>query len=399
MAFGAGSFAALRMTGTGTAGALSRENSIMPAHDFEEYLQFLAAVLRVRKPRQEEIFSELRDHFAERVAELESEGADRERAAAVAQQEFGDAAALAAQFVEVIRQRKRRMVMRSTVGVISAALVGVMAALAFWPGGRGLSSLVAEEKTQKAEAAGKFSTAALLASAERDAATREKLAKPAEAEFVDQPLNSVIEYFKDYCKVQIYVKKRNVEEQGFDPSTATVNISLKGVPTSRMLQLILENFKLDYTIQDGVVIISTPEDLESQEQLAVKVYDLRNWLGIAPSNKEVDRLIDVVTKTIYPQSWTEVGGVGSIESLAAPKPRGPQMRGAMGPPGAGAGGAPGGARPPMAVSTESSESDSSAGAAGNFQGMIVVCQSSKVHERIGNLLDQLHVALKQKGGE
>jgi hypothetical protein len=35
----------------------------------------------------------------------------------------------------------------------------------------------------------------------------------------------------------------------------------------------------------------------------------------------------------------------------------------------------------------------------NFQGMIVVNQTSKVHERICNLLTQLRVALKQKRGE
>jgi hypothetical protein len=372
----------------------------MPPHDFEEYLQFLAAVLRVRKSRQEEIFSELRDHFAERVAELQAEGADRERAAAVAQQEFGDAAALAAQFVEVIRQRKRRIVMRSTVGATAAALVVIMAALTFWPGGRGLSPLAAEEKSPKVGAADK-QTAALLADAERDRATREKLAKPGEAEFVEQPLPDVLDYFKDCCKVQIYVKRRSVEEQGIDPGTAKVTFSMKGVPMSRILQLILDNFKLDYMIQDGIVIISTPEDLEGQT--ITKVYNLQHYLGVTPSTQEVRNLIQVITETVLPQSWDEQGGPGSIQSLESPKigvkSRAVEtnvglMEGAVSLVKNAAGKNNQAAPSEAPTNVPAAETVS---APGNFQGLIVVTQTAKAHERICELLDQIRVAMKQKG--
>jgi hypothetical protein len=250
---------------------------------------------------------------------------------------------------------------------------------------------VAEESLRKTEAAGKQTLVALLASAERDATTRAKLDKLVDAQFTETPLQDVFDYLADSQKVQFFVKHRSLSEQGISTDTP-IKMNLRQVPASKILHLILEELGLDYSIQEGVVIISSPDSLENQDQLIVKVYNLHNWLDVAPQPKEVERLIQVITNTVYPQSWDAMGGTGSIESFVSPKPRGQQKNGGVGP----AATDSKEAVSPPASSVESSETDSPT-ASGNFQGMIVVCQSTKVHERISNLLDQLRLALKQKG--
>ena len=108
------------------------------------------------------------------------------------------------------------------------------------------------------------------------------------------------------------------------------------------LRLILEQLGLTYVTHDNVIMITTPEDAGSQ--LVTRVYDCRDLMKlpspikkikhvrdnpptvgggsgihvrveekkkeeIGPDgNYEIDDLIDVITASVMPDSWDEVGG-------------------------------------------------------------------------------------------
>lgn len=105
----------------------------MPEEEFELYLSLLSRFLRLKAGQREEIATELRDHLEERLSDLMEQGVTREAAIQAAIDEFGGAAALAQHFTLAAQIRKRRMIMRFTLGGVAALAVGFLVVTAFWP--------------------------------------------------------------------------------------------------------------------------------------------------------------------------------------------------------------------------------------------------------------------------
>ncbi len=74
----------------------------MSPDEFQNYLGLLSRLLRLRTTEREAIEEELRVHLEERFAALSAQGIEPKRAVSMALAEFGDAAALAAEFAAVI---------------------------------------------------------------------------------------------------------------------------------------------------------------------------------------------------------------------------------------------------------------------------------------------------------
>ena len=76
----------------------------------------------------------------------------------------------------------------------------------------------------------------------------------------------------------------------------------------------LNELSLTWTIQDEVLLITTPE--EGDQRLSTKVYDVADLVVCRDEHdapwEDYDTLIDVITPTIQPITWDEVGGPGSI---------------------------------------------------------------------------------------
>jgi len=107
----------------------------MTPEEFQNYLGLLSRLLRLRATERESIEEELRSHLEERLAALTAEGIEPARAISMALAEFGDAAALAAEFTAVSRYYKKRWIMRLTVGSIAASIVMAAVLVSYWPGG------------------------------------------------------------------------------------------------------------------------------------------------------------------------------------------------------------------------------------------------------------------------
>jgi hypothetical protein len=90
------------------------------------------------------------------------------------------------------------------------------------------------------------------------------------------------------------------------------------------LNLLLRPLDLTWTIQDEVLLITTPE--EAELALIVKVYDVHDLVRCRDKSGEewadYDTLIEVIKTTVKPETWDDVGGAGSV----APAPfRGVEM--------------------------------------------------------------------------
>ena len=92
----------------------------MSEQEFELYLKLLSRCLGLTPGQREQIADELRDHLEQRLAELEQAGVARDKAVVQALDEFGDAAVLAANFAAIARLKRRRFLMRLSLGSVGA---------------------------------------------------------------------------------------------------------------------------------------------------------------------------------------------------------------------------------------------------------------------------------------
>jgi hypothetical protein len=128
----------------------------MSEQEFELYLKLLSRCLGLTPAQREQIADELRDHLEERLEELARAGVPREKAVVQALDEFGDAAVLAGDFAAIARLKRRRFLMRLSLGSVGALAAGLLIAFAFWPENRavrGPERAMAQAATRPKEAA------------------------------------------------------------------------------------------------------------------------------------------------------------------------------------------------------------------------------------------------------
>jgi hypothetical protein len=334
----------------------------MNDREFENYLALLTGMLRLRRTQRECIAGELRDHLIEHVAHLEASGVLHEEAVRRALEEFGDAAALAANFSALVGMRRRRLIMRCTIGTTMVMAGLVVGLLAFRPEVRN-DSLVAnaQEQTkpgkpaaQKRESRSEPDSVRSLSSA--DAQTRTKLKQTGDVDFTDVPVSEALAFLKGTSNIQYYIDKRSLTDASI-PEDAPVSLHLKNVPLEMVLDLVLRQANLGYRIRNGVVMIASEQDVQSQTE--ARVYRV-------PEEAAME-LLTLIAETIEPHSWRDDPQVrpGMF--------RGGGGGGMMGGPGMGGGvveaGGPGSIRP--------------------FRGVLVVSQTPEVHEKIEKLLKDL----------
>ena len=260
----------------------------MSEHEFEQFLAIFRGMLRLNPAQRDEIAAELMDHLQERLAELTARGMSRDRAVQVALEEFGDAAGLAAQFLLVVSQQRRRRIMKWTAGSVMAAMVVLYGAYAFWPAeparGPGSSPAVAQEKTAPAEPKKKKKVATETpnsAAIPKNDATQEveqRLTEKMAASFLDVPLQDFLELIGTEAKVDFYVDKAALEEAGIG-TDKVVTVNLKNIRIDKLLDLALGQIGLVWVPRDGYVFVTTQEKLG--QQLETRVYNCRDLIELA----------------------------------------------------------------------------------------------------------------------
>lgn len=127
---------------------------------------------------------------------------------------------------------------------------------------------------------------------EEDRALRKKLRdRVPSLEFDNIPFADVVDFLREYSGVNIWVNWRAMEAAGID-RTQPVSVDLTDISLEKGLELILDDVgggvvEISYNISDGVVTISTREDLN--RNTITRVYEIRDLIVRIP-NFEGDRV-------------------------------------------------------------------------------------------------------------
>lgn len=105
-----------------------------------------------------------------------------------------------------------------------------------------------------------------------------------EVKFDSVPFTDVVDFLRDITAANIFVNWRALEGAGIDKSSP-VTARLRDVKFSKALMTILDDVgggtvKLGYTIDEGVITISTDEDLA--KNVVTRVYDIRDLIINVP---------------------------------------------------------------------------------------------------------------------
>lgn len=148
------------------------------------------------------------------------------------------------------------------------------------------------------------------------------LAQRGSLNVLDTPLTEVVEKLSTQFRVPIVLSPKKLEESGINVDTP-VTKRLESLPLESILDILLDELELDFTIRNHVILITTPEHLESPEMLPIRIYPVWDLVARRMSGakgeqgyeEDYDSLIDVITTTIAPEDWTDVGGPGSIREF------------------------------------------------------------------------------------
>ena len=337
----------------------------MNDRDFDNYLALLGGLLRLRSPQQSAIAQELRDHLVEHVAHLEAGGTAHDEAVRLALAEFGDAAALAANFSQLVRSRRRRLIMRLTVGsacVLAGLAIGIVALRPDVPDNS--RRLVAQDTPKAGDSFDDVATVLLGgvqraagATASSNQQTRQRLANKIDAEFVETPLGDVCKYIGDKVGVQFYF---DFAGDQVVPVEQPITFNLKSVPAEMVLDLTCRRTGLGYRLRSGVVMISAAQDLPYEPE--VRVY-------MVPETA-VEELATLIPAMVDVHSWRQ-----------------PVMT---------AGGYYPAGSAPAAEGSGTRKPQPNEGTIQVFRGALVISQTPEAHQKIEKLLDDLKPVLDKK---
>ncbi len=114
----------------------------------------------------------------------------------------------------------------------------------------------------------------------------QKLTEPTSFEFVEAPLQDVVDFLKDLHIVEIQIDSRALEDASVSLCTP-VTSNLKGMSLGTSLDVVLRQLKLTYIV-DGEIVLIVPED-DPDRHLMVRLYD-----RAAVKADQMDELVGVV---------------------------------------------------------------------------------------------------------
>lgn len=172
-----------------------------------------------------------------------------------------------------------------------------------------IEALLAVLREAKNLPANNYPTKAMIVSPSGLASTEilEKLHRTKINLEVDQmPLIDVADFLEKQTSVPFTVDSRALEDIGATPELF-VDLSLHDASVHHALEVLAEQYNLAWLTYGEVVVITTPEEAESD--LEVRVYPVRDlaWGGLNPADREVRKLIDDV-EVYYPRYFGGVFG-------------------------------------------------------------------------------------------
>ncbi len=151
-------------------------------------------------------------------------------------------------------------------------------------------------------------------------AIRQSLEKKTSFDIHELPLEKFAARLAQTAGVNIVLDRKAMEDLGVGGDTP-VTLSVSKISLDSILSLALHELELTWYIAHEVVIITTPEQLEAN--LFIRVYPVHDLVmtnvsrGVGTNETgewepDFDSLIHIITTTVHPTDWEEVGGPGSI---------------------------------------------------------------------------------------
>lgn len=214
----------------------------------------------------------------------------------------------------------------------------------------------------------KYKAMDLTAADEKVRQIEQTLAKPVTFDFADSTLSDVMDFLRDFTGQNIVLDRPALEEEGVSADT-TVSLKLTGVSLRSALRLVLDQVNLTYVIRDDVLLVTSKTRVTGM--LRTRVYPVADLVvpipnygsgsgtgGLAGASgiggrgaggaggtggggggfarggggggggasgagddradrrvgDPLDHLAGLVETTIAPQSWSTVGGPGTIHT-------------------------------------------------------------------------------------
>ena len=141
------------------------------------------------------------------------------------------------------------------------------------------------------------------------------LDEPTELDFIEEPLQGVVDYLSDRHKIQIVIDIRALDDLNIGKDEPTTH-KLSGISLRSALDLVLRNLDLTWTIKSEVLLITTVD--VADESCLVKVYDVSDLVVCQDEGgrlwDDYVSLIDTIESVVAPDTWLEtVGGPGTVE--------------------------------------------------------------------------------------
>jgi hypothetical protein len=277
----------------------------MSKAEFEAYLALVGSLLQLTPEQRSQISDELYDHLENRVADLVSEGVDRDTAIIQAVEEFGDASALAKNLKKVSNDNRKRWMMRfATLCTAAAFLIGIFS-MAMWPQearfGVPASTIAQEDSPADPLESGdnpfggdadpfgpnhstvnsstaKSSVAATASAKSVNEGIREKLLATCEVAFDETAYSDFEAFLEKELGINV-ILTTSAKEDSLTEDEVLSGI-LSGVSYSSMLRILLVDKNATYCVKDGVLkIISLDVESESRFQVR-KMIDVSETLSI-----------------------------------------------------------------------------------------------------------------------
>lgn len=184
-----------------------------------------------------------------------------------------------------------------------AGWIAVCGTLALLAGGQ--TAAIAQEAAgqEEAPARARAGEAAVLAA----------LAEPTEVDFQDVPLDEAIDLLAERHGIEIEVNAAAVEEAGATIDSPA-NLAVRDISLRSALNLLLAPHGLTWTIEHDLLTVTSREAADFA--LTTRVYPIGDLLTASTQESfDANNLIELLWRSVTPQSWDEVGGAGSISHV------------------------------------------------------------------------------------
>ena len=137
-------------------------------------------------------------------------------------------------------------------------------------------------------------------------ALRRRMTSP--LQFDEVPLSEALMVVRDEYSIPIHIDRTAIEEEAIDPQTDAITCDIANIKLSNGLTLMLEPLNLTTVIRNEVLVVTTKT--RAEETLLTRVYKMTpTW------QMTQDQMLDAITTSVLPNSWSTVGGPGSFTKI------------------------------------------------------------------------------------